>query len=492
MGGKSIDLVKKALLLFMQSLPEKSFFQLIGFGTLFKKYNKEPVKYDKENVSKIIKIIKNLKADLGETNISSPLKDIYNNKNYSKINLSKNIFLLTDGQVHDREKCINLISNNSGKFRIHSLGIGNDFDKLLIERCGKLGKGTSSFVENVENINSVVIDALNKALRPYITDIKFNFEDNKENINNNIIQIIPNNAFNYQNEIINYSFILPGKKELSNLKIKITGKDPINPIETEVNFNNILKLEDGDEMSKMIVGKALKLNEELITNKNKEIEFAKKYQILSKNTAFFAQIINEENQQTKLIKVKLGNITKNIPSNNSFKRPFKNKINRKLLFSARKSLKMKMREERFCIKAKKTVRNSFQHNRERSLERSRSKDYREERISENETIPTLKNKDDNTNLIMSQDIIEGSWNENNETKKLINIITMNKFNKIKNKINAMKKGEISIKIIYTILVIYYLRTKFSCKLQEYRLVINKAKKFLKNNEIKYEDIISGI
>ena len=42
-------------------------------------------------------------------------------------------------------------------------------------------------------------------------------------------------------------------------------------------------------MSKMIVGKALKYNDELIKDEKKEIEFAKKYQILSKNTALFAK-----------------------------------------------------------------------------------------------------------------------------------------------------------------------------------------------------------
>ena len=93
----------------------------------------------------------------------------------------------------------------------------------------------------------------------------------------------------YQNEIINYSFILQGEMDLTNLKLKITGKDPINPIEITSCFsNNIIKLKNGEELSKMIVGKALKHNEELLKNENKEIKFAKKYQILSKNTALFA------------------------------------------------------------------------------------------------------------------------------------------------------------------------------------------------------------
>ena len=48
----------------------------------------------------------------------------------------------------------------------------------------------------------------------------------------------------YQNEIMNYSFILPDNKELSNLKIKITGKDPINLIENDATYENIIKLKD--------------------------------------------------------------------------------------------------------------------------------------------------------------------------------------------------------------------------------------------------------
>ena len=51
-------------------------------------------------------------------------------------------------------------------------------------------------------------------------------------------------------------------------------------------------------MSKVIIGKALKNNEELIKDEQKEIKFDKKYQILSKNTTLFAEMISEESQQT--------------------------------------------------------------------------------------------------------------------------------------------------------------------------------------------------
>ena len=483
MSGNSIDLVKQSLLLFIQSLPVNSYFQLIGFGSNFKKYNEEPVIYNKENVEKIINIINNLKADLGGTNISSPLNAIYNDNNYSKINLSKNIFLLTDGQVHDREQCINLITTNSSKFRIHSLGIGNSFDKILIERCGKLGKGTSSFVEQVEKINSVVINILNKCLRPYITDIKFEFENYKEELLNKIISCNPINNFTYQNEIINYSFILPNNKELINLKMKIKGKDPINIIESNINLDNIIKIENGEEMCKMIIGKALKNNDELIKDEKKEIEFAKKYQILSKNTALFAEILNEDNQQSKLIKVNLNEYKNEIPiypkMMKMIAKAFPGHAPRKMMMAkcAAPTMEMNFATKSFGGATK-------------SMKKASPPPPPPPPANINKE--NKEKKDDITSIIMSQDIIEGFWVENTETKKIINIITLEKFNKIKTCINSFYKGQNEMKLIYTVLVIYYLKMKCPERLDEFKLIINKANKYLEKNGINYENIISSL
>ena len=575
MSGKPIALVRKALLLFIQSLPENSYFQLIGFGSDFKKYNKEPVIYNKENVDNIIKIINELTADLGGTNISKPLVEIFNSESYSKIDLSKNIFLLTDGEVFDREKCIELISNNSSKFRVHALGMGNSFDEVLIKQCGKLGKGSSSFVKEIEKINSVVIDTLNQGLRPYITDLKFEFENYKDEISKNIIAVNPINNFVYQNEIMNYSFILPDNKELSNLKIKITGKDPINLIEKNTTFENIIKLKNGEEMTKMIVGKGLKYNDELIKDTEKEIKFAKKYQILSKNTSLFAEIENEENQQSKLIKVDLVNITppkikesyyqqNNLnrfmgfggmrgifpsvpgfggfnPSYNNFSNNFSNYglgnanlsnynnfggmpgicgmnpnfMNNNMNFmnnninnmnmgmammsnnmNSMNNMNMGMMNMNLSVNAQMCPPPPPPPSKANDFPDYLSGDQIDEPELDNKKVNNNIKMDNNEhadmNLILSQDIIEGFWNENNETKKIINIITLEKFDKIKNKINALNKGENESKIIYTILVIYYLKTKCATNLNEYKLVINKANKFLQKNGINYDDVVSDI
>jgi len=95
------------------------------------------------------------------------------------------------------------------------------------------------------------------------------------------------------------------------INIEISANNTINKINENILFdkekNNIIRLSNGEEMSKMIVGKAFKYNKELIENKEMEVEFSKKYKILSKSTALFAEIINDkkDSQQNELIKVNL-------------------------------------------------------------------------------------------------------------------------------------------------------------------------------------------
>ena len=303
MSGQPIKLVYESLLFFLQSLPKKSYFQLIGFGSDFKKINKTPQEYTKENVLSTKQKISNLNADLGGTNISSPLKEIFNSKDYDKMQLSRNLFILTDGEVDNSEECLELISNNSEKFKVHSIGIGNDFDKNLIEKSGIQGKGSYHFVHNIEEINSVIIQCLNQCLKPYIIDSKFKLSNEEVQY-----EFIPKDVF-YQDEILTYSFMKKGKHNDENIKINFNsteynnGEKIVNEI---IEFPNktILELPDGDILSKIIIGNILKNNSDTKINEQ-EIALSIKYKILSKKTSLFAEIENESKIIGELKKIDL-------------------------------------------------------------------------------------------------------------------------------------------------------------------------------------------
>ena len=489
MRGNSIDLVKKALALFMQSLPQKSYFQLIGFGTDFKKYNEKPIEYNKENVKLILETIKGLQANMGGTNISSPLKDIFESKVYDDIPLARNIFLLTDGQVFNREMCINLISVNSNRFRIHAIGIGNDFDKILIERAGKLGNGSSSFVEVVNKINEVVIETLNKCLRPYLVNINFGFAK-KSMLKNPIIINEPINNFIYQDELITYSFVLNynNRIKFENLKepiqIEMWAKDPLNDIKESIKLSindNITQIKSGDNLLKSIIGQSLKFNKQIRDSKEKEIEFAKKYQILSKNTALFGEIVREgESQKTELIKVDINEERKNAINRNvvSAMRPQRKMLAKGISSNRSSGMTGKMFKGLSNIPTKTLAKNSMNYIKKPSYEQKSD--------------GTVGIIDEFNDMLMTQDIIEGYWDETPETKKMISKIKKGVFEKIVEYIKSRNITDNFNRVVYTIFVIYYIEKEKSKSNKEYRLVINKGKKYLMSKGINYDNEISKI
>ena len=77
--------------------------------------------------------------------------------------------------------------------------------------------------------------------------------------------------------------------------------------EKNIEFKNIMKLPEGDNMTKIIIDKYLKNNTNI--DEKKEIELAKEYEVLSKNTSLFAEIINEKSQQKEIKQINI--LTKN-------------------------------------------------------------------------------------------------------------------------------------------------------------------------------------
>ena len=292
MSGKPINIVKESLIFFLQSLPKNSYYQLIGFGSKMKYISSEiPLEYTAENIEETIKKVKKLEANLGGTKLYKPLENIFSNENFDNLNLCKNLFILTDGEVWDREKSLKVIKNNLDDFRVHSFGIGNNFDKKFIVESGK--NGSYNFIKDMDKIKSSVIQTLNKALRNYLFDFKIDVK----NIDTEY-HYFPKQKIYYQDEFLNYYFIIKNKLN-NNININIEYYDKKELIKKEINFdNNNISENDGDIISKIIIGNILN-NTDLPQEKN--IELSKRYQVLSKYTSLYAEVENEKSTQNEMI-----------------------------------------------------------------------------------------------------------------------------------------------------------------------------------------------
>ena len=283
MFGKSINIASKGLKLFLQSLPDSSYYQIIGFGSQYIAYDTTPKEYTQENIKKSLQIIEHLDANLGGTDIYTPLKYVFDSyKIHETIKLPRNIFLLTDGEICDKSNTLDLIDKNSSKYSIYSIGIGNYFDEDLIKNAGIIGKGGYNFCRDIEGINKIIVKEINRAISPFCSNINIKTSLDNENFVKN--QSIPNIL--RDNEIINLNYII-NSKENNNSKINVE----INYLENEEKIEKKYEiipyyLPEGEELSKLIINNYLK-NNNLI---EEEIKLRLKYQIFGKNTSLFTEI----------------------------------------------------------------------------------------------------------------------------------------------------------------------------------------------------------
>ena len=303
MSGSAIKVASKALLLFLQSLPAGSYYQIIGFGSNYKAYDKTPKEYNQKNIEESIKIVEELKGNMGGTDIYAPLNYIYKSKsNYDNILLPKNIFLLTDGEIENKNQTLNLIEKKSNDFAVHSIGIGSSFDEDLIKNAGIIGKGSFSFCKDISGLNQVIVSTLNTICTPFVT----NFEIRSPLDELNLYKINNKNINIKENSIYKFNYIIDKKLEEKKIKFLVKynkeGEDKTQNYELEPK-----ELPSGDELSKLIINNYILNNSSL--SEEEKIKLALKYQLFIEGTSLFAEVelsekITEQMEHKEIIKEK--------------------------------------------------------------------------------------------------------------------------------------------------------------------------------------------
>ena len=321
MSGHSMTVANKALILFLQSLPAGSYYQIIGFGSDFEKYDKIPKEYTQQNIKESITLIESLKADKGGTDIHSPLKDIYASKVYDDIKLPKNIFLLTDGAVYDKEQTLKIIEENSNVFRIYSIGIGSDFDDDLIKNAGVLGKGNYNFCNDIKDLNKVIVNEIKNSSKPFYCDFEFNTNLDE----NNLYKLNEKLSIIRENQLVNLKYIIKEEKEkeekndLIKLSLKYkkenTKDNKVEEFEEKYDIK-VIPLSEGNDLSKLIIYGYL--NESKSIDEEEETKLALKYQIFTENTSLFAEVELSNKISQEMKKEIIGDEKHNIIDLNEF------------------------------------------------------------------------------------------------------------------------------------------------------------------------------
>lgn len=174
----SIKNASECLQIFIRSLPQNSFFNIVFFGSTFHTLFESSVKYDQTTSQKAIDEVRKLEANLNGTDLYSPLQYIYESEvKYGQ----RQIFILTDGEVNCNEIIFNMVSRNAENNRCFTVGLGNFCDAGLVEGIATLSGGKCCFVFENDSISEKVIPQLQASINKSIKNIEIHFEGEQNN-----------------------------------------------------------------------------------------------------------------------------------------------------------------------------------------------------------------------------------------------------------------------------------------------------------------------
>ncbi|KAM7337774.1 hypothetical protein ACRRTK_003893 [Alexandromys fortis] len=169
-----IEAAKETLLLLLKSLPMGCYFNIYGFGSSYEKFFPESVKYTQETMEKAVQRVKDLKADLGGTEILKPLCNIYKAPSIPGHPLQ--LFVFTDGEVDAAFSVIKEVQLNSKKHRCFSFGIGEGASTSLIKSIARVSGGIAQFITGKNRMQTKALGSLKFALNSSVNDISLKWD----------------------------------------------------------------------------------------------------------------------------------------------------------------------------------------------------------------------------------------------------------------------------------------------------------------------------
>ena len=173
MNGDSIDEARRALALCVRAMSEDDTFNIIRFGSSFVSLWPEPRPYTQDNLDIASRYIKDTHANMGGTEILTPLTQIYGHSVDPA--RPRQILLLTDGQVSNEDQVIALCRQHAASTRVFAFGIGAGASEHLVRGVARVSRGAAEFIYPGERIESKVLRMFSRVSTPALTDVRMDW-----------------------------------------------------------------------------------------------------------------------------------------------------------------------------------------------------------------------------------------------------------------------------------------------------------------------------
>ncbi|MEQ8380378.1 marine proteobacterial sortase target protein [Parvibaculum sp.] len=218
MSGPSMDQAKESLLWALNRLNPGDTFNVIRFDDTLTVLFPDAVPAHGENLAVAKKFVKSLEAN-GGTEMLPALRASLVDRNARDDTRVRQVVFLTDGAISNERELFHEITNNLGRSRLFTVGIGSAPNSYFMTRASEAGRGTFTHIGAEKQVTERMSELFDKLRNPVMTDITATWPDARttENWPNPVPDL-------YKGEPIVLSARMPEAKGTLTLRGEVAGE----------------------------------------------------------------------------------------------------------------------------------------------------------------------------------------------------------------------------------------------------------------------------
>lgn len=177
MAGTSIQQAKAGLMNALNLMGSEDYFNIIAFNDRYEAFAPFSVEASTGNIIHGTNYVNNLTAE-GGTEAQQALKHAMNMIGHT--DALHMIIFLTDGSVGNENQLVSLVNEDIGESRLFTVGIGPAPNGFLLEKVSQYGRGTFTYISDIEEVQIRMNDLFSKIEHPVLMDLKFHIPDKAE------------------------------------------------------------------------------------------------------------------------------------------------------------------------------------------------------------------------------------------------------------------------------------------------------------------------
>jgi Ca-activated chloride channel family protein len=172
MAGQPMRQAKQALLDGLKYLNAGDRFNIVDFDSRYKALysNSQTATFD--HLQNARTMINGLRADGGTEMIGALKFALRNTRDPAYL---PQIIFITDGAIGNEAELFKLIDQDLGDARLFTVGIGSAPNSFFMSKAAKFGRGSYTFIGNLNQVNEKMASLFEKITKPILKDIKIDW-----------------------------------------------------------------------------------------------------------------------------------------------------------------------------------------------------------------------------------------------------------------------------------------------------------------------------